>query len=96
MRDFRRLTNVNSVRTIQVIEVISIVGAGTKDDPIREIMEYYSPTGRILARHNDTEDLTTGSWLEDDKYTASGIPVDKSSNDVDVDPNPIEETQNGD
>lgn len=46
----KRLSNVDSVREIKVIEVISIRGDGTEDDPIVAITEYFAPDGHRLAR----------------------------------------------
>jgi len=44
-----RTSNVNSARVIQVIEVKSIFGKGTDDDPVRELVEYYTLDGLLLA-----------------------------------------------
>jgi len=46
----RRLSNVDSVKQITVIEVKSIKGVGTEEDPISQITEYFLPDGARLAR----------------------------------------------
>ena len=46
----KRLTNVDSVKQIEVIEVISIRGEGNTDDPITQITEYFLLDGTRLAR----------------------------------------------
>jgi len=58
---FTRLTGVNEVKTIQVIEVKSIAGEGNDGSPYYEVTEYYSPEGELLARHNPLKpDLNLG------------------------------------
>lgn len=46
----RRLSNVDSVRQITVIEVKSIVGEGTEESPVSSITEYFLSDGTRLAR----------------------------------------------
>lgn len=46
----KRLSNVDEVRQISVIEVKSIRGDGTEEDPISKITEYFLPDGTRLAR----------------------------------------------
>jgi len=46
----KRLSNVNEARVIKVIEVKSLVGEGTAENPIREITEYFSFDGERIAR----------------------------------------------
>ncbi len=46
----KRLSNVDSVREISVIEVKSIRGEGNQADPISQITEYFLPDGTRLAR----------------------------------------------
>ena len=45
-----RLSYVDSVKTIQVIEVVSIRGLGTTESPIEQITEYFKSDGTRLAR----------------------------------------------
>lgn len=46
-----RVSRVNAVTLIKVIEVRSLTGYGGKNDPIRELREYYSvDDGLLLAR----------------------------------------------
>ena len=46
----KRLSYVDEVKQINVIQVKSIIGAGTEDDPISSITEYFLPDGTRLAR----------------------------------------------
>ena len=48
----QRLSFVDEVKMIEVIEVKSIVGDGTKEYPITQIVEYFTPDGKRLARIN--------------------------------------------
>lgn len=52
----KRLSNVDKVRQISVIEVRSIVGTGTEDEPISAIIEYFLPDGTRLARVSSFDD----------------------------------------
>ena len=45
-----RLSNVDELEVIQVVRVKSIVGEGTKAEPVRQITEYFSLEGVRLAR----------------------------------------------
>jgi len=47
-----RLSNVDEARLIKVIEIKSIVGEGTKESPIRQIVEYFTLDGERIARTN--------------------------------------------
>ena len=37
------------VKLVEVIQVITSRGAGTKDDPVRKIIQYWSKQGTLLA-----------------------------------------------
>lgn len=50
MSKHKRLSNVDEVKVIQVVEVKSLVGKGVEDDPGRQITEYFSLDGVRLAR----------------------------------------------
>jgi len=52
MSKFTRLTGVNEVKVIEVIEVKSLAGGGVEGNPFYEVTEYYSLDGGLLARHN--------------------------------------------
>ncbi len=45
-----RKSNIDTVRMLKVIEVMSYFGEGTKESPGRQIAEYYSMEGVLLAR----------------------------------------------
>lgn len=49
---FTRLTGVNEVKVMQVVEVKSLAGNGVEGDPMYEVIEYYTFDGQLLARHN--------------------------------------------
>ena len=66
MSKFTRLTGVNEVKQVTVIEVKSIAGDGTDDYPVYEVTEYYSLDGELLARHNPTKpDKELGAFQEE-------------------------------
>lgn len=68
IKTFERLTNVDEVKLIEVIEVKSIVGAGDGVGlPIRQIREYFSKEGELLARRDHVIDpkLQKGLWHKD-------------------------------
>lgn len=50
MSKHKRLSNVDEVKVIQVVEVKSLVGRSVEDDPGRQITEYFSLDGVRLAR----------------------------------------------
>jgi len=62
MEKFTRLTPINQVKIIEVVQVISLIGKGITGNPIREVTEYYSLDGNLLARTNIDTDLTIGIW----------------------------------
>lgn len=45
-----RLSNIDCARKIEVIEVASIRGEGTQEDPVEQIIEYFLLDGTRLAR----------------------------------------------
>lgn len=60
---FTRLTGVNQVSVIEVIEVKSLAGDGVDGSPSYEVTEYYSLDGDLLARHNPLKpDLELGDF----------------------------------
>lgn len=63
-KPFERLTNIHEAKLIEVIEIKSLVGEGDEDgSPIREIREYYSKEGELLARYDHLlDDLGFGVW----------------------------------
>lgn len=67
MRRFERKSNVDSVQTVEVLLVKSIIGAGVEDDPIRGLTEVFTLDGKLLARHDTLRDtLDRGVWHEDE------------------------------
>lgn len=67
MNSFKRLSNVDEAHVIEVLEVKSICGSGTSEDPFRQITEYFSKEGDLLARREPTDSLSTGVWEADEK-----------------------------
>lgn len=42
---------INSVKTVNVIRVISIVGDGRLEDPVRRIVSFYTIDGRFIGSY---------------------------------------------
>jgi hypothetical protein len=51
----KRLSNVDSVKLMNVIQIRSIRGEGNQSDPIEQITEYFLPDGTRLARVNQND-----------------------------------------
>ena len=49
-----RPRGTDSARVIQVIETSSITGRGTFEDPVKEVRQYWSFDGRLLANSTPT------------------------------------------
>lgn len=66
MKKHKRLSNVDSVKQITVIEVVSIRGFGTPEDPIEQVKEYFLSDGTRLARVNHSDKPEEiHEWSED-------------------------------
>jgi hypothetical protein len=52
-------TTPSSVEVIQVIKVVANRGAGLIDDPIRNVTQFWSFDGRLLAEDDPNANLTT-------------------------------------
>lgn len=50
-----RRSNINSARTLTVIEVCSVIGLG-EGEIAREVLEYFTLDGELLARHDMRND----------------------------------------
>ena len=50
-----RGSNVQTSRVIEVIRTSSLFGDGTKENPVREIIQYWSLEGKLLATHDGSE-----------------------------------------
>jgi hypothetical protein len=64
-KPFERLTPINKCQLVEVIEVTSIVGEGdVEGTPCREVVEYYSKDGILLARYDHylQGELEKGVW----------------------------------
>ena len=55
MRDPNK-SMVRNVKVIKVIEVVSVIGNGTKESMTRYLNNYYSLNGQLLASHDTLED----------------------------------------
>lgn len=42
----------DAARIVELIETRSIRGAGTLDDPVREVLQYWTKTGHFIAEAN--------------------------------------------
>lgn len=51
-----RMEMPESVAPMQVIQVIGCRGAGTAEDPVRHVYQYYSMDGRMLAERDTFEE----------------------------------------
>lgn len=58
------ISYINSAKVVQVIEVSTIRGAGTEENPTRESIEYWSFDGILLAEKD--------TWRPEPKTEASG------------------------
>lgn len=66
-KPFERLSNVDEVRVIEVVEVKSLVGIGDGvGTPSRQITEYFSKNGELLARQDPylNGKLENGVWTD--------------------------------
>lgn len=52
-----RARGTDRARVIQVIETRAICGAGIENDPIREVIQYWSFEGELLAEHDTIEEV---------------------------------------
>jgi len=48
----KRLSNIDEVKIMQVIEIKSLIGKGTPEDVCRQLIEYYDMDGNLLARYD--------------------------------------------
>lgn len=55
MRDPNK-SMIRNVKVIKVIEVVSVIGNGTKESMTRYLNNYYSLNGQLLASHDTLED----------------------------------------
>ena len=54
-----RPRGTDKAEVIQVIKTISLLGLGTKEDPVRYIYQYWDFKGNLLASHDTLEDAMT-------------------------------------
>ena len=48
---------IESLKTITVIETVSVIGKGDKDDSARYLYQYWAPDGKLLAEHDTINDV---------------------------------------
>lgn len=53
-----RPRGTDEAKVIQVIETISVLGAGTENDPARALRQYWSLDGELLARQDSLSATT--------------------------------------
>ena len=51
-----RPRGTDNAKVIQVVQTKSIIGLGTKEDPVRQIYQYWDFKGKLLAKHDTIED----------------------------------------
>lgn len=51
-----RPRGTDKAEKIEVIKTISLIGGGTKEDPVRHIYQYWDFEGKLLASHDTLED----------------------------------------
>ena len=53
------LTGSNSVKKARVVSVIQVeakIGTGTKEDPVRKVIQYWDLDGNLLAEYDPRDD----------------------------------------
>ncbi len=49
-------TQIRNVRVVEVIRVSGVTGKGlANDDPVREVIEYWTKDGKLIARHDQLD-----------------------------------------
>jgi len=48
-----RPRGIDSAQVVEVIRTKSLIGAGTEEDPVRVITQYWSFDGKLLARNGE-------------------------------------------
>lgn len=54
------LTGSNSVKEAKVVSVVQVeakIGTGTKEDPVRNVIQYWDIEGNLLAERDPLNDL---------------------------------------
>lgn len=64
-------------RVLPVIEVEETIGKGLPHDPVRTILRYYTPEGRLLAEGPDL--LSTGPRFTISEVMAAALPEHRAS-----------------
>ena len=54
-----RPRGTDKAEMIQVIKTTSIIGYGTKEDPVRYIYQYWDFNGNLLAKYDTLEEVDT-------------------------------------
>ncbi len=55
MKSYAIPRGTDKAKVIQVIQTVSITGAGTKEDPVRTIYQYWDFKGHLLAKEDTLE-----------------------------------------
>lgn len=56
-KETARPRGTDSARVIQVVETRAIMGAGTQEDPVREVVQYWSFDGEKLAERDPLAEM---------------------------------------
>ena len=51
-----RPRGTDKAKVIKVIQTKSLIGLGTKEDPVRQIYQYWDFKGKLLAKHDTLND----------------------------------------
>ena len=43
------MTGCKKAETVTVIKTVTVIGTGTEDDPIREVIQYWSHDGELIG-----------------------------------------------
>ena len=75
------LTGSNSVKKAKVVSVIQVeakIGTGTKEDPVRKVIQYWDLDGNLLAERDLLNDLIPeeGYRVSDQIFTVNAVNKD--------------------
>ena len=47
------MTGCKKAETVTVIKTVTVIGTGTEDDPIREVIQYWSHDGELIGTRQE-------------------------------------------
>lgn len=57
VEDVRKNNSVKKAKVISVVQVEAKIGTGTKEDPVRNVIQYWDIEGNLLAERDPLNDL---------------------------------------